>query len=116
MLTNKSLTVYGNGNQTRDFINVKDIAIANWNIFENKVTGYYNIATGHGTTINQLIAILESITDRKLDVIYEPPRKGEVIHSYADIDKAMNKFNFSPIVQLQQGLQEYFEWFNSNLQ
>jgi len=116
LLANKPLTVYGDGNQTRDFINVKDIAIANWNIFENEVNGYYNIATGNGTTINQLIEILESITGKKLEVIYEPPRKGEVIHSYADINKAMNKFNYSPSVPLYRGIQEYLEWFNSNLQ
>ena len=97
-----------------DFINVKDIAIANWNAIENSVNGYFNIATGHGATINQLIEILESITGRKLQINYQPPRKGEVINSYADINKAMNKFNFSPAVPLHQGIQEYLEWFNSN--
>lgn len=113
---NKPLTVYGDGNQTRDFINVKDIAIANWDVYEKKINGYYNIATGHGATVNQLINILESLTNKKLEINFQPQRPGDVIHSYANINKAINQFNFSPAVPLSQGIKEYFDWFNSNLQ
>jgi nucleoside-diphosphate-sugar epimerase len=116
ILNNEPLTVYGDGEQTRDFVNVHDISRANWMAFENNVTGYFNVATGQGSSINQLLNILKRISKKELDITFSSPRKGEVKHSVANGDKAKQVLNFTTEVSLEEGLTEYWNWFIQDTQ
>lgn len=109
------IVIYGDGSQSRDFVNVNDIARANILALEQKVTGYYNIATGKKTTINELVETFERVSGITPDIEYAPPRKGEVIHSVASIDKAEKAINYLPEVSLNEGLGEYWEWYLCNV-
>lgn len=111
-----SIIVYGDGNQTRDFVNVRDIAQANVTALEEGITGYYNVATGKKTTINELLSAFQQVSGITPEIRYAPTRKGEVIHSVASIEKAGNAFNYSPEVSLLDGLGEYWNWYLENME
>jgi len=114
LIDDKPFTIYGDGEQTRDFINVSDIVQANIKSFETKgVKGAFNIGSGGSATINELAKIFENVSQKKIDIIYAPRRKGEVLHSKADIQKARSAFNFNPEITLEKGLSEYLSWFKN---
>jgi UDP-glucose 4-epimerase len=112
-LARMPLTVYGDGLQTRDFINVNDIATANWQALETKIRGYYNVATGIQTSIKSLIEVIGTVSGIEPQVNYVSPRKGEVKHSVADITKVKNVLNYEPTVQLLEGMRDYWNWYRS---
>jgi UDP-glucose 4-epimerase len=115
LVSNKPLLIYGDGEQTRDFINVRDIVNANWNSLNQVNSGYYNIATGVQCSINNLVQILKEITGESIEIKHEATRKGEVKHSVAQIYKAKNEIGFKPEVDLRSGLEEYWDWFKHDI-
>lgn len=111
ILNDKPIKIYGDGSQTRDFVNVIDVANANVMAAEKSgLSGFFNVSSGASITINALATLLTSIMKPDTTVIYEPFRKGEVIHCKADISKAATSFGFKPGVGLENGLTEYVEW------
>jgi UDP-glucose 4-epimerase len=101
------LTIYGDGSQTRDFVNVRDVAEA---IFastkSNKAEGeVFNIGSGKPTTINELAHAILELTGVGSKILYEKPRAGDIKDSYADITKAKNFLSYEPIITLRDGLQ-----------
>jgi len=116
LMDNKPITIYGDGEQTRDFINVKDVAMANVLAAENEhVSGAINIGTGNPTTINLLAQFMKKILNNNSTVLKALPRKGEVIHSLADISKARELMGFSPDSDIYSSLEEYISWYKSDL-
>jgi len=106
-LQNKATpTVFGDGEQTRDFVFVSDVVEANIKaVTENGGVGqFFNIATGNKITLNDLLKILCDIYDVKFNANYEDARKGDIKKSYAAIDKAKANLNWSPAVDLKEGL------------
>ena len=113
LINNQPPTIYGDGDQTRDFVNIKDIVDANMiSLVKKNVTGdTFNIATGQAVTINQLVKTLQQITGKEnLKPIYKDPRSGDIRYSYADIGKARNVLGYNPKVTLLHGLSEFVEW------
>lgn len=111
MLRGEPLIVYGDGNQTRDFVNVADVAQANLLAARSVgVSGVFNIGCGEAVTINKLIELLREIIDGELMVTHAAARPGEVLHSCADISAARSALGFKPTTDFRQGLREYFEW------
>lgn len=114
MLDGEELVIYGDGEQTRDFINVKDVARANLKAYESdEAVGPINIGTGKEVTINELSSIFESIDEFDVDIQYAPARDGEVRHSVADTNKAKKTLNFEPTIKLENGIREYVSWMES---
>lgn len=111
MLRGESLTVFGDGEQTRDFINVRDVARANFFASEARgVSGAFNVASATSITINSLIELMSETSGIHPVVKYDEPRKGDVRHSRADITAAREALGFEPKVELAKGLQEYMDW------
>lgn len=111
---NSSITVFGDGTQTRDFIYVSDVVCA---LF-GAATSYpynpslvYNVGTGIQTSINSLIGQINSISGVSVPVVYAPIRKGDILHSVASISKIKKDLGFSPSVSLFSGLKSTWEWF-----
>jgi len=99
-------TIFGNGEQTRDFVFVSDVVEAN---MKAATTGegvgqYYNIATGNKITLNELLKTLCGIYDIDFKVEYGEPRKGDIKDSYAVIEKAKTNLDWNPAVELGKGL------------
>jgi UDP-glucose 4-epimerase len=107
LLADQQPTIYGDGTQTRDFTNVRDVVEANVLALVNKKASgrVFNIATGVATSINELARILLDITKkRNLKATYAEPRLGDIKHSYADISNANKILGYRPKVQLREGL------------
>ena len=110
-LHGQPLVIYGDGEQTRDFVNVQDVAMANYRAAQARgVSGAFNIASGTRVTINRLAALLDEVSGLAVKVEHAPPRKGDVRHSLADVSAARAAFGFDPIVTLETGLREYMAW------
>jgi UDP-glucose 4-epimerase len=111
MLRGETLTVHGDGEQTRDFVNVGDVVRANLRAAGTPgVSGAFNVGSGTRVAINELIRQLETASGVHPVVIHGPPRPGDVRHSLADISAARAAFNFRPDVGSAEGLAEYVAW------
>jgi UDP-glucose 4-epimerase len=111
MLRGEMLTIFGDGEQTRDFLNVKDVVQANIKAaLAQQVSGAFNLGSGTGITINKLVEVLKDATGINPRIQYGPERPGDVRHSLADISAAQSAFDFSPSVSLEEGTKEYIEW------
>jgi len=114
LLSNQPPIIYGDGEQTRDFINIQDVVDANMLALARKrvVGKVFNIATGTSTTINQVASMLQEITGKtSLKPIYMNPRRGDIRHSYADISKARKVLGHNLKVSLNDGLANLVEWY-----
>jgi UDP-glucose 4-epimerase len=120
ILKNKNLVVYGNGNQTRDFIYVEDVCLGIYlSLIKNLETfELVQLGTGKETSINSLINIFKDLIrsyDIKLPVIINSnPRTGELLKNYSDITKAKELLGFSIKRDLKEGLNETFKWYFEN--
>jgi UDP-glucose 4-epimerase len=111
MLHNEPVVVFGDGEQTRDFINVRDVAQANYRAAMSRgVSGAFNLGSGTRVTINGLVELMIAASGIRPVVQFGPPRKGDVRHSLADISAAGKAFGFEPTVTLEAGLKEYMAW------
>jgi UDP-glucose 4-epimerase len=117
ILQGKGLTVYGDGEQTRDFVFVDDISagIASALTIE-KGGNAYQLGTGVETSVNEIIRMIKGCVGNagQVATTYEPPRKGEVLRNYCDISLARKVLGYSPLVDLQEGLARTWEWFLSD--
>lgn len=112
---NKTLTIYGDGTNTRDFISVNDIVsgikLALKNIYGKKGNAY-NLATGTPTLIEDLANLILNISGKSLDIVNAEPRKGDIKHSYASIKLAQEELGYQPQVKLKDGLKNLLEFWN----
>lgn len=113
MLKEQQPTIYGDGEQTRDFSYVSNIVEAN--IMASNMKGYngevFNLACGEKTSVNELVKKMNSILNKDITPIYAPPRTGDIRHSYADISKAMQSLDYYPLVNFEEGLRGTIEWY-----
>ena len=110
ILKNESPVIYGDGEQSRDFVSVKHVVAANIMAAESKLTGAFNIGLGKSTTINQLVEMINDIIGKDVKPVYEKERSGDIKHSLADISKAKS-LGYDPKVDFKEELTETVEWF-----
>jgi UDP-glucose 4-epimerase len=105
------LTIYGDGSQTRDFVNVKDVAEAVLaSMKSSKAAGeVFNIGSGKHTSINELAKTIMELAGVNSEISYEKSRSGDIKDSYADISKAKMLLGYEPKVSLRDGLQSLLE-------
>ena len=109
------LTIFGDGEQTRDFVNVKDVAAANVAAAENpEVSGTCNIGTGKAISINQLVEVLREVTGEAFDVGHGPPRPGDVRHCTADVTRMREVLGVSPRTEIAENLKTHYSWMMSD--
>ncbi len=101
---NLPITVFGNGEQSRDFIHVSDIVRANWQALQSETCGVMNIATGVPETLLNMIAYIEKAGERKAEILFADHRKGDILHSYATTEKAKKELDFQYAVSLKDGI------------
>lgn len=106
--------VYGDGEQTRDFVEVQDVVEANMLALRKRdaVGQIFNIATGLPTTVNRLAELLQEIVGRtELKPVHAKPRLGDIRYNHADIGKARKILGYEPKVSLKAGLTRLVEWW-----
>lgn len=109
---NMNLTIYGDGEQTRDFVYVEDVVEANILSLhsQNAVGGFFNIGSGCRTSVNELVQVLRDSLKKDIQVVYADPRPGEVKHGYADIDKAKSTLGYVPRFNFKEGIARLIDW------
>lgn len=116
ILTGESPVIYGDGEQSRDFIYVKEIAKANILAAESNYNGVINVALGKSMTINRLFDIISDVLESDIKVKYLDERPGDIKHSLADISK-LDKINFKPDEdKFEEQLRETVKWFRSQME
>jgi UDP-glucose 4-epimerase len=115
-LEGKEPTIYGDGQQSRDFTFVANAVQANLlGCTAQNVAGLaFNIGTGSRYTLNQTLQMLGKITGRSGNAKYAPPRECDILHSQADISEARAKLGYIPRVGFEEGLRRTWEWFCEN--
>ena len=109
----ESPTVFGDGEQTRDFVFVKDVARANLLAMDSEVSGLFNIGTGIQTSLNNLAEMIMQAAGKTVAMHYEKARDGDVRYSVADISKAGEYLGYHPEFDLAEGIRETVAYFNS---
>lgn len=115
--TGETATVFGDGDQTRDFTYVANVVNANMLAAfgpAERVNGWVaNAGAGSRISLNQLLDLVESITGRKVKRAYAPPRAGDVRDSQASLERASQVLGYRPAVNVEEGLRRTWEWFSS---
>jgi UDP-glucose 4-epimerase len=104
MLKGDPPTIYGDGNQLRDYVYVGDVAQANLIALESGDNRTYNIGTAKGTSVNQLFALLKEIMKFEKEAVYAPPRAGELFRSVLNFKKAKKELGWKPGTSVKKGL------------
>lgn len=99
-----TITIHGDGEQTRDFIYVGDVVEAMITAFDRADNSVLNLSTGIPTSINQLITELEQVAQIQINRQYGPPRPGDIRHSCLSTDKLKRLLNWQPRFSLREGL------------
>src|SRR6266851_3262575 len=117
LLARTQPTVYGDGEQSRDFVYVENVVEANLLAAEAKRAPglVINIGTGNRYTLNQTLTLLEKITDRPARAKYAALREGDICDSQADICFAREVLGYHPRFGFEEGLKKTWEWYSANV-
>ncbi|WP_285765465.1 NAD-dependent epimerase/dehydratase family protein [Peribacillus sp. SI8-4] len=103
--------IYGDGNQTRDFIYVKDVADANVRALEYEGSGTFNISSMTSTSINQLFTIIQSFGSHLISPIYKPEKNGDIRESLLCNKATIQELGWEPVHSLETGLASTYEFY-----
>lgn len=114
ILRGETLTIHGDGSQTRDYVFAADLADGIIAAIERGESGVFQLGTGVPTALNDLLAMLREIAGRESRVEYEPFRAGEIVHTWCDIGRARARLGYDPATPLREGLDRTWAWFVDN--
>jgi UDP-glucose 4-epimerase len=116
----ESLTVFGDGRQTRDYVFVRDVAQANLKAASGRLPPFsgidssaFNVGTGKEISVNELVATMLAATGKKVAVKQAPARPGELSRSAVDPGKIGREWGWRPEADLADGLRQTYEWIAS---
>jgi UDP-glucose 4-epimerase len=117
VLEGRRPTIYGDGQQSRDFTYVKNVVEAN--LLACKAPGaagqVFNVACGDRITVNSMLQQINQVTGKDISPIYAEQRAGDIKHSQADITRARADLAYDPQVSFAEGLRHTIEWYRENL-
>lgn len=113
MLNGAKCSIYGDGEQTRDYVSVFDVARANTACLDKGDNESINIGTGRETSVNQLFELLSKITGYNQKPAFLPQRKGELARNFLDVEKANKILGWVPEMTLEEGLKKTVDWIRS---
>jgi UDP-glucose 4-epimerase len=115
MLEGRTLTIDGDGNQSRDMLHVGDVATANIAALERGDGGTYHVSTGADVSVNELFRKLSILTDYKLEPTHGPRRKGDVYRIALDNARARRDLQWEPRISLEEGLSLTVDYFREQV-
>ncbi|KRE39735.1 NAD-dependent epimerase/dehydratase family protein [Paenibacillus sp. Soil724D2] len=116
LLAGKQPLIFGDGEQTRDFIYVKDIIRANMAALSKGSRGIYNVSWNEQTSVNDLLKEMCDISGMSFNPSYAPSRAGDIVHSRLDNRAALAGLDWGPVYTLRSGLQETFDYYKEQNQ
>jgi UDP-glucose 4-epimerase len=113
---NEKPSIFGDGEQSRDFTYIDDIVDATIRSISQKgIDGeVFNIGTGETITINRIYQIIQDLLDKNIPPRYLKEKKGEVRHTHSDITKAKERLGYTPRYTIEKGLKKYLQWYHDN--
>ncbi len=111
-IKDKTITIYGDGEQTRDFVYVKDVVAANIHLAESNLAGVYNVGYGKSATINEIVKQIIEVTNSSSKIEHLPERDGDVKHSLASIEKLLST-DFKLNSNFNKGLEATINYFKN---
>lgn len=112
ILNKEKITIYGDGEQTRDFTFIDDIIDVLILSNESHLIGeIFNVGGGSRISVNQLIKTIEEITGKKAILEYLPKQKGDALDTEADLTKIKNSLRWKPQININEGLKRYVKWY-----
>ncbi|MHC4297851.1 MAG: SDR family oxidoreductase [Planctomycetota bacterium] len=117
ILKDEPPTIYGDGEQSRDFTYIDNVVSANLLAARAKKTSgeVVNIACGRAVTVNQIIDMINNLLGKNVKPVYVDPRPGDVKHSLADVTAAKRLIGFEPVISFEDGLKKAIDWYRNNL-
>ena len=113
LLAHEDVTIFGDGEQTRDYVFVKDVVRANVAALAGDYCGAVNVGTGKETNVNELYAIIKRHTGGPGKAVHAAARDGELRRSVLDVSSAARVLNWKPMTTLADGLAETVDFFRS---
>ena len=107
--SNKTLEIFGDGMQTRDFVSIQDIINSIYCAITYDKNGTFNIGSGKTITIKKLAELMISLSGKKLDIHYLPSKKGDIRFSEADISSAKENLGYISKIELKDGIRELLD-------
>lgn len=112
----KDISIFGDGEQTRDFVYVDDVVAANLKTLDKPdLVGVINVSTEVGTSLNELVAQFKKLVNHTFDVHYEEARKGDIKHSLLSTKKMINELGFLAKTKLADGLTATYKYFHNKM-
>ena len=111
MLVGNPLTIFGDGNDERDYVYVGDVVDATISVGENSRSGPFNIGTGIGTSTNRIFELVARYCGHQESATHGPPRPGDINRISLDSSKAARELGWSAKVDLEEGLKTTVDWF-----
>jgi UDP-glucose 4-epimerase len=111
LLNGERPVIFGNGEQTRDFVYVGDVVKANIQAMKKEVSGVYNVGRGKETSINELYQKISNSLGSDIPPLYSQAREGDILDSCGDISKAREFLEYEPVFDLETGIKETVEWY-----
>lgn len=115
ILEKKTPVIFGDGEQTRDFIYIDDVLDANITMMENDITGIFNVGTGKETSVNRIFSCVKEVSGQNVSKTHAGPRKGEIKRSCISSEKISRMTGWRPAVEIEAGIRKTFDWFKSSL-
>ncbi|NIQ04118.1 MAG: NAD-dependent epimerase/dehydratase family protein [Nitrospinaceae bacterium] len=111
LIKDQKPVIFGDGEQTRDFVSVFDVAAANLTALTQDCRGSYNIGTGAETSVNTITRLITKASGKNIQPQYDPPRMGEQRRSSIDSARFQEEFGWRPVQPLEEGLKDTFNYF-----
>ena len=120
VLTNKTPSIFGDGTTSRDFTYIDNVVYANVLAMttsnQDAINNVYNVAYGTSTSLNTLFELIKKQLHSNIPATFKPERNGDIKNSLANINKAKQKLNYSPLINIETGLVKTIEWYKHNIQ
>jgi UDP-glucose 4-epimerase len=115
LLTGEQPVIYGDGEQTRDYVYVGDVARANLAAVEHEGSGVFNVGTARETSVNELFEVMRASVGSDVPKEHAPAKPGEQQRSVLGIERSCQGLGWEPRVSLDEGLHRTIDWFRESL-
>jgi len=106
--------IWGDGNSVRDFLCIDDFVEACISVYSKEDRdGIFNVGSGYAYNVREIIEIISKVTGSKLKIKYQAARNIDATHCILDIDKFKNTFNWKPVISIEAGIKNTWDWLNS---
>jgi len=110
------ITIRGDGSATKDYIFINDFSEACVKLVSNPgASGPFNIGSGQGTPLNEVLSRIEKVVGKKADLVFEPAQSGDVTANVLDISKIRAAVDWNPSTKLDEGIAETWSWMKPKL-